>query len=373
MIEHGPEKADTSVAVAPDDRRIVSGSANDRTVRVWDAGPGPSSPASADTKARSRAWRSPPRANGVACTHLDENVRFTIFRPKAVRPEAWYPLLAFAHLSEPTRSPRERARPSRGGPKAGRSCPWQAARDFHDSTEDSQQAVPREGEITFVPEIPGFEFNPAPELPLARERPPRGVPVPRSPEMDGKMARGRLTVFLDSIILADVTLSIRVDRQHQPESGPEPHEAGHAQPYRKIFASYSHQDVEIVRQFEWYARTLGDEYLRDWVHSRRRGLERSSPSLDRRGRCISAILVVSFHDFELCKAGMGIRALSGRPHFIRPTYREEPLPGSPQDDLPPETLKRLHFQRIPLRPRGPAEVRARCSYRVQKRSLRLRA
>jgi hypothetical protein len=35
-----------------------------------------------------------------------------------------------------------------------------------------------------------------------------------------------------------------------------------------------------------------------------------------------------------------------RPHFIRPTYWEEPMPMAPEKDLPPEALRRLHFQRI---------------------------
>ena len=31
---------------------------------------------------------------------VDENVQFTVYRPNAVQPEVWYPLLAFAHLAE---------------------------------------------------------------------------------------------------------------------------------------------------------------------------------------------------------------------------------------------------------------------------------
>ena len=31
---------------------------------------------------------------------VDENVQFTVYRPRTVRPETWYPLLAFAHLGE---------------------------------------------------------------------------------------------------------------------------------------------------------------------------------------------------------------------------------------------------------------------------------
>jgi hypothetical protein len=30
---------------------------------------------------------------------VDENVQFTVYRPKAIAPECWYPLIAFAHLT----------------------------------------------------------------------------------------------------------------------------------------------------------------------------------------------------------------------------------------------------------------------------------
>ena len=39
--------------------------------------------------------------NAVAATRIvDENVQFSVYRPKVMAPEQWYKLLAFAHLSE---------------------------------------------------------------------------------------------------------------------------------------------------------------------------------------------------------------------------------------------------------------------------------
>src|SRR5262249_44658450 len=32
--------------------------------------------------------------------HLDENVQFSVYRPNTIRPQEWYTMLAFAHLSE---------------------------------------------------------------------------------------------------------------------------------------------------------------------------------------------------------------------------------------------------------------------------------
>ena len=62
-------------------------------------------------------------------------------------------------------------------------------------------------------------------------------------ELEGKVARGRLTIFLGSIILADVPLAIRIesskiDMTDDSVSSVE----STARPYRAIFASYSHKD-----------------------------------------------------------------------------------------------------------------------------------
>ena len=44
--------------------------------------------------------------------------------------------------------------------------------------------------------------------------------------------------------------------------------------YRRIFASYSHKDAQVVGELQSYARVLGDDYLAPRVlASGRRGLE----------------------------------------------------------------------------------------------------
>ena len=281
----------------------------------------------------------------------DEDVQFTVYRPRTVRPGAWYDLLAFAHLS------RRRADAPADEPEPIEEVQRQAERllaergdDYHDVTQDSRQAVPREGEITFLPEIPGFVFNPPRRIfrwieSIHSEH----FRFRASDALDGKTARGRLTVFLGGIILAEVTLSIRVDRRHvvPPTTPAEVPQAAHVRPYRKIFASYSHKDIEIVRQFELFARTLGDEYLRDGVN-----LRSGQVWNDRLKRMIHEANIFQLFWSTNAMRSPYVReeweyALSlGRHHFIRPTYWEDPLPSSPHEHLPPEALRRLHFQRI---------------------------
>lgn len=62
----------------------------------------------------------------------------------------------------------------------------------------------------------------------------------------GQTARGRLTVYLGAIIVAEVSLAIAVDWDAAPAAWPaQPPAAEPARPYRKIFASYSHEDTEV--------------------------------------------------------------------------------------------------------------------------------
>jgi hypothetical protein len=121
----------------------------------------------------------------------------------------------------------------------------------------------------------------------------------------------------------------------------------HAHPYRKIFPSYSHLDVAIVEQAEVLGRALGDVYTRD------RTMLRSGE--DWNARLLE--LIDDADIFQLFWSSNAMRseyvkqewehALSlGRPFFVRPTYWEEPMPRSTQPELPPPTLRRLHFQSL---------------------------
>ncbi len=288
------------------------------------------------------------KAEPVRPHHLDENVQFTVYRPGVVRPAEWNPLLAFAHLAEP--------RPGETGPSPLERVEQQAtavlgsrAREYPRVTQDSAYAVPREGEITFRPRVPGLEFNPPGRTFLWQEDVQREEFRFRAgPELDGSTARGRLTVFLGSLIVADIPLAIRVDHAFRPAAPPR-HEVARARPYRKIFASYSHQDSGIVEEVERYSRSMGDRYLRDLNDLR--GGEVWDDRLKE--------LIEESDVFQLFWSRHSMRsdfvrqewehALSlRRPNFLRPTFWEDPFPESEDKSLPPPVLRRLHFERLPL-------------------------
>src|SRR5262245_54798627 len=279
---------------------------------------------------------------------FDENVQFTVYRPRVVRPQQWYPLLAFAHLSErPADAPPDTPDPIAEVLRQAKDVLGKQAKDFHEVTQDSRAAVPREGEITFVPEVEGVEFNPPRRTFLWEESVHREeFRLRASPELDGKTVRGRLTVFLGTLILADVALSLRVDSRSQPSTD-DPAEQATARPYRKIFASYSHRDADVVRQVEHFCLAMGDQYLRDWTH-----LRSGEVWNDRLLRLIEEAdvfqLFWSRHAMgsAYCKQEWEHALALGRPNFVRPVYWEEPLPTSPDGSLPPEALRRLHFQKL---------------------------
>ena len=285
---------------------------------------------------------------------LDENVQFTVYRPRAIRPAEWYDLLAFAHLAERRPdAPADEPDPLAQVKAQAEQLLGARLGDYDDPRSDSRHGVPQDGEITFLPEIPGVQFNPERRVFRWQEDVHREeFRLRASPDLAGRVARGRLTVYLGVIILAELDLALRVDvAAPSPQAPQPPPQPEHARPYRKIFASYSHRDVEVVRQFELLAASLGDEYLRDIarLHS---GADWDEALL----RLIDEADVFQLFWSSNSMLSPYVRreweyAISlARPYFIRPTYWEDPLPTSQQPALPPDSLRRLHFSRIAAAP-----------------------
>jgi hypothetical protein len=257
-------------------------------------------------------------------------------------------MLAFAHLSE--RRPDADSDEPDPIAEVGRQA-QQVLGDkimqYQDVRQDSRQAVPHEAEITFVPDIPGIEFNPRRRSFLWLESVHREeFHLRASPSLDGQTVRGSLSVYLGAILIGDIALTIRVESSVHAADEPTLEFVG-ATLYRKIFASYSHKDVEIVEQFDRLITAFGDEYLRDLTHLR--AGEVWSRRLEE--------MITDANVFQLFWSSNSMKsqfvrneweyALSlRRRNFVRPTYWEEPLPEDRASGLPPESLRRLHFKYI---------------------------
>ena len=307
---------------------------------------------------------------------VHDNVQFTVYRPKAVRPAKWYTMIAFAHLEERRPdAPESEPDPIEQVREQAKQILGTQMTNYRDVIADGRQSIPRAGEITFLPDVAGIEFNPERKVfqwleDVHREE----FRLQAKPELDGRTARGRLSVYLGVTLIAEVHLAIKVDgigrplpAGHPAETaevssiqglvGPTsttataPMEPSTARPYRKVFASYSHKDIEIVRQIEMFARTLGDRYVRDVVDLR------SGEAWDDRLLELveEADVFQLFWSTNSMHSGFVRRewehALSlNKYHFIRPTYWEDPLPETTDRSLPPETLRRLHFHRLQFGP-----------------------
>jgi hypothetical protein len=134
---------------------------------------------------------------------VDENVQFTVFRPRELVPDEWQPLLAFTHLAS-ERSDVEVKRQAEAVLK-------HAIAEYRQVVQDAQDAVPRDEVLTLVPKVPGVEFEPA-----ERDFPCRGTVhlemfLARAlPQLPAQTARGILSVHLGTHAIAELPLTMVV-------------------------------------------------------------------------------------------------------------------------------------------------------------------
>ena len=279
----------------------------------------------------------------------DRDVRFTAYPPQAVRPDHRHPLLVFAHVAgafvgrdgvtiQATEEVDRQARGILGAAFARQGI----------ATADSSAELPRGAELSVKPWLEGGEFDP-PRARLRWEGPVHRVEFllrVREPLRDRRL-RGGVQVFLNEVLLiAHLTFTVQAGAAVVPGQ-PDPVPVS-ARQYRRIFASYSHRDREIVERVSAAVSALGDRYLID-VDELRSG-EEWAPRL--------AELIDQADVFQLFWSQNSMRspfvrrewehALTlGRQGFIRPVYWENPRPEDRASGLPPEPLERIQFSRLP--------------------------
>jgi hypothetical protein len=292
---------------------------------------------------RKDAEPDPPAAKPRASKPTDENVQFTVYRPKSVPPRQWQTMLAFAHLSERRPDEENAPDPIEEMRRQAQAVLGKQASAYASLTQDSSAGVPRGGVLTFVPDVPQVEFNPPNRSFNWHEAVHREEFRFLADAPDGVL-RGKMSVFLGALLLAEVPLVIKVSSTSEPAAS-RPTEPHHARAFKRIFASYSHKDLAIVEQFEEYLATLDVEMLRDWKHLR------SGEHWDQR----LLQLIEEADVFQLfwsnnsmqspyCRREWEHAMSLGRERFVRPVYWESPMPKA--DGLPPEKLRALHFQRL---------------------------
>ena len=285
---------------------------------------------------------------------MDENVQFTVFRPTSLVPATWHTLLVFAHLSEKRSSASEEPDPIEEVRRQAQAILGDSAAHSQ-QTVDSGEPIPRDGELTIVPRAEDIEFNPPrrsflwTDENVHREE----FRLRAAATLPDGMVRGRVSVFLGSLIIAEIALTLKVNRAAATTQVDIEHEA--ARPYRKIFASYSRHDAAIVAEYSDYARAMGDRYLQDVVELR--SGERWEPRLEEFIRQADVFQLFwswnAMASTNVSKEWQYALAINRRA-FVRPVYWDDPFPK--RADLPPPELLALNFERIRPRRQPPRAV-----------------
>lgn len=281
---------------------------------------------------------------------LDDDVQFTVYRPATVPPGRWCTMLAFAHKTEPADPDFGPLDPVAEVKRQARTVLGEAVEDYVTAAEEAASALARGSELTFVPQMDGVAFNPPSASfhwleAVHREE----FRLRASRALAGKRARGRLSVFLGNLLIAEVNLTIRVSDQPQPQApDPAPRlEPERARPYRRIFVSYSHRDAEIVTHIGMVSRLLGDEFVRDCTHLRAGEVwSEQLEALVRSADVFQLFWSTNSMSSPFVRQEWEYALALGRESFVRPCYWEDPLPALPAQDLPPAALRRLHFHRF---------------------------
>ena len=283
---------------------------------------------------------------------IDEDVQFTVYRPRAVQPARWYPMLVFTHHAAPP------ADASPDAPDPVEEVRRQARQvleqleEFQDLTQDAARGIPRGGELSLVPDLAArtaqglvqVEFNP----PLRSFRWLEDIHQEkfqlRAPAgLRGKTARGRLTIYLGALIVAEVNMALRIDGSAAQglSEGESARDVG--RPFGKVFASYSHRDTRIVDQFQAIIGTIGHEYLRDLTHLRTGQVwSREIKEMITRADVFQLFWSTNARSSTYVeKEWLYALDLGRTGDFVRPVYWERPMPE------PPAPLAALHFSPLP--------------------------
>ncbi|MET0389968.1 MAG: TIR domain-containing protein, partial [Polyangiales bacterium] len=266
------------------------------------------------------------------------DVCFTVFRPNAICPGQRFLLLACAHLAR--RGPRgelEELDPSAAllaGPSSS------GVRALH---TQRRATIPKGTELTFIPAIPGVDITPRSQSVSFSEDMHRvEFQLRTTAPQVGSEVSGAITVYCGPLIVGVLSVTMRV----VPARSEPPRELVREQTmpmFRRIYAAYADSDTTMAQHVRGVMNALGEPYLEELTELRS-------------GEAWSEDLAAAMHEasvFQLFWSRQSMRspfvsaewqyALSlGRQNFVRPTYWEDPLPGSPPTDL-----ARLRFERLP--------------------------
>jgi hypothetical protein len=261
-----------------------------------------------------------------------EHLQFTAFHPRIVPVETWNTLLVYTYIESALTAIRADA--ARYKDKLG----------LHPSKAEAwaSRRLARGTRLEVVPKFQGVDFYPE-RIVFTWERDwhPAIFSFNADRRWAGAVGSGEITILTGPLIIASLKVSLRFGEQtFQPQVWDSfNQEEVSVYPYRKIFASYCHDDTPIVLAIRKASEVIGDESLMD-IANLRSG-QNWNPSLLRLID-ISDIFQLfwsdrsanSFYVRQECEYALQHYKYDG---FIRPVYWEKPM------RPPPPELKHLQF------------------------------
>ncbi|GIK64841.1 MAG: hypothetical protein BroJett018_26350 [Chloroflexota bacterium] len=253
-----------------------------------------------------------------------EPTHFTAYAPKEVPPAQWVNLAAYIFRASASGAVEHDAQQKFGAQLA----------EMRHGKAAAVREIEEGATITATPRLDGFTFNPE-SLSLKFVKPYHrfDFEMMAGQERLNLASNGAITFSMGGVIVGEIPLSVFVGERATIEVG-----VVQADPYQKIFCSYSHRDTKVVERVERAYRVLGFDYLRD--ATRLRSGQQWNAELMR--------WIDEAHIFQLFWSAAAAQspyveqewrhALHiTRPNFIRPVYWKKPL------IAPPSELEKLHF------------------------------
>jgi Caspase domain/TIR domain len=265
----------------------------------------------------------------------DERAAFTVAYPSPVSPTVWYSLHVYLHR------PRLQAVVDKQITNQFRRLGLRRST----STAEALVPLPNGTAVQVKPRVDGLAFNPLVQEVVWWEDLHEVLFRFRALNTTTATLFGSVDIYAGPLPIAQVPVAVSVGGVGQPEQS-ELVEEG-AEVFSRIFASYSHQDSDIVSACAEAYRALGIEMLidRDSLRSGqdwRDVLQQLIEDSDTFQLFWSTASSVSPHVAEEWRHALQLRGRKGG-QFIRPLRWENPWPTAPDE------LSNLHFALLDLR------------------------
>ena len=260
-------------------------------------------------------------------SQLSRDIYFSAYYPKELAPGMWRPFYAYMFRQFAAREITDDVQKQIGDLRDA----------FRQIEAAGHQMVPEGAAVTATPYAEGVEFKPSSVTVRFLENWHRfEFRVQAHQDWINRASDGYVTFSVGGVIVGDLPISMFVG---QTESSPIAARATRRL-YDSIFASYSHEDSQVVARVEAACRALGLDYLRDVISLRNR-----QDWNDQLFEVIEqADIFQLFWSESASKSPYverewrhALQLHSDRRNFIRPVYWSEPMPPVPAE------LSHLHF------------------------------